>query len=276
MSWGFQDVGSTTSYIGWIFLSEMLGSMLLVMLGNGVVAAVNLKTSKARGAGWSAIAIGWGLAVFVGAITSQYSGAHLNFAVTLSVLIQSASNNVGNNPFANGHQWLIVIYLVAQFTGMIIGQLLLDLVYWLQIEKSDAGEVLGFHCTAPAQKERSKKTYAFNTFAEFMATFVLVLGLGAASLYTGTGHNFGSFNLPASSLIGVGIAMAVVAGVGYGLGGPTGFAINPTRDLAPRIVHHFLPLPNKGSSDWAYSWVPVVGPVLGGVVGGALILAMMH
>lgn len=273
--WGFHDVGGTTSYIGWIFLSEMLGSMLLIMLGNGVVAAVSLKTSKARGAGWSAIAIGWGLAVFVGAIASQYSGAHLNFAVTLSVLIQSIGHAEGN-PFANGHQWLIVIYLVAQFTGMIIGQLLLDLVYWLQIEKSDASEVLGFHCTAPAQKEGNKKTYAFNTFAEFMATFVLVLGLGAASLYSGTGHNFGSFNVKASSLIGVAIAMAVVTGVGYGLGGPTGFAINPTRDLAPRILHQLLPLPNKGASDWTYGWVPVVGPVLGGVVGGALVLVMMH
>lgn len=275
MSWGFQDVGSTTSYIGWIFLSEMLGSMLLIILGNGVVAAANLKTSKAKGAGWSAITIGWGIGVFVGAITSQYSGAHLNFAVTLGVLIESASHNAGPNPFANGHQWLIVIYLLAQFTGMIVGQLLLDLVYWLQIEKSDAAEILGFHCTAPAQKERSKKTYAFNIFAEFMATFVLVFGLGAASLYGGTGHSFGDFNLKASSLIGAAIAMAVVAGVGYGLGGPTGFAINPTRDLAPRIVHQFLPSVNKGSSDWKYSWVPVAGPVLGGVVGGAVVLAMM-
>lgn len=265
----------SNNYIGWIFLSEMLGSMLLILLGNGVVAAVSLKTSKAKGAGWSAIAIGWGIAVFVGAITSQYSGAHLNFAVSLGVLIESASAHNEGNIFADGHQWLIVIYLAAQFTGMFVGQLALELVYWLQIEKSDAAEILGFHCTAPAQTERTKKTYAFNAFAEFMGTFVLVLGVSAAAFYVGAPKVL-SFEFSGGSFVGVAIAMLVVMGIGYGLGGPTGFAINPTRDLAPRIVHQILPLPNKGTSDWAYAWVPVVGPILGGAAGGALALALMH
>ncbi|ATG97836.1 hypothetical protein CP520_03615 [Mesoplasma lactucae ATCC 49193] len=272
-TWSLEGV-SGNSYIGWIFLSEMIGSFLLILIGNGVVACSNLTTSKGRSGGWTAVIFGWMIAVFLGALASQYSNAHMNFAVSLAVLIQSSVQET--NVFAQGHEWLIIIYLLGQFTGMFIAQIIVDLVYWLQIEKSDPLDILAMHCTSPAQSARTKKTYFFNFFAEFVGTFVLVVGITAASFYLNKNGVAGKTHIEVSALASVGIAAVVVGAVGFGLGGPTGFAINPTRDLAPRVVHQIMPLPNKGTSDWAYSWVPIVGPILGACTAAALTLPLIN
>ncbi|MEU4346478.1 MIP/aquaporin family protein [Streptomyces sp. NPDC023838] len=255
-----------------IFTGEIIGTAVLILLGGGVCAAVTLKSSKARNAGWLAITFGWGFAVLTGAyISAPLSGAHLNPAVTLGLAIEG------------GTEWSDVpTYLAGQLLGAMIGATLVWLAYYGQFQAhltdpeivgkpvdeaakpiegphngaAKAGPVLGIFSTGPEIRNAIQ-----NLTTEIIGTAVLVLAILTQGL-NGDGKGLG--------VIGVLITSLVVVGLGLSLGGPTGYAINPFRDLGPRIVHSLLPLPNKGGSDWAYAWVPVVGPLAGAALAGGL------
>ncbi|MEU0134514.1 MIP/aquaporin family protein [Streptomyces sp. NPDC006296] len=252
-----------------IFIGETIGTAVLVLLGGGVCAAVTLRRSKAHNAGWLAITFGWGFAVLTGAyIASGVSGAHLNPAVTIGLAIQG------------GTAWSDVpLYLASELFGAILGAVLVWAVYYGQfhahltdpevvkdlsaddgmVDRSaapKAGPVLGVFTTGPEIRNGVQ-----NVVTEIIATFVLVLAILTQGL-NDDGNGLGA--------LGVLITALVVVGIGLSLGGPTGYAINPVRDLGPRIVHALLPLPNKGGSDWGYAWVPVVGPLIGAALAGGL------
>ncbi|GAA2592292.1 MIP/aquaporin family protein [Streptomyces axinellae] len=234
-----------------IFTSEVLGTMVLVLLGGGVCAAVNLKRSKAFDAGWVAIAFGWGFAVLTGAYIAQPSGAHLNPAVTLGLAIK------GDTAWSD-----VPVYIGSELLGALLGAVLVWIAYYgqfqvtlrepeaVEMRKANPGPVHGVFFTSPEVRNPVQ-----NFLTEFIATFVLLLAILTQGL---------SDNGKGLSTLGALITALVVVGIGLSLGGPTGYAINPVRDLGPRIVHALLPLPNKGGSDWAYAWVPVVGPLAGG------------
>jgi glycerol uptake facilitator protein len=230
------------------FLGEFLGTMIIVLLGNGVVAGVLLKRSKAEGSGWIVITAGWAFAVMAGVFVSIAGGshdAHLNPVVTIGFAVRDAS-------FGK-----LAPYLAAQLLGAIAGATLVWLHYlphWK--ETPDAAAKLACFCTAPAIR-----SLAANLFSETCATFVLVFVIGAIFskkvATTGPAAGLGPF------LVG-----SLVWGVGLSLGGTTGYAINPARDLGPRIAHAVLPIAGKGGSDWRYSPIPVIGPMLGGALAG--------
>jgi glycerol uptake facilitator protein len=225
-----------------IFGAEVIGTALLILLGNGVVACVLLNLSKGQNAGWIVITFGWGMAVMVGAFAvGQFSGAHLNPAVTIGFWVAGTIDG-GDVP----------AYLAGEFVGAFIGAVLVWLSYldhWKETE--DPGLKLACFSTAPAIRNPVS-----NLITEIIGTFVLVFGILAF------------FNNPATGETGLGplIVGLLVLGIGLSLGGPTGYAINPARDLGPRIMHAILPIPGKGSSDWGYSWVPVVGPIIGCII----------
>ena len=234
------------------FVGELLGTLVLVLLGDGVVASVVLKKSKAEGAGWMVIATGWCFAVMAGVFTAIACGsndAHLNPAVTLGFAVMT------------GNYSKLVPYLAAQMLGAFLGAVLVwvhFLPHWR--ETPDAPVKLAVFCTAPA----IRSVFA-NLASEIIATFVLVFV--AASIFskavassTGLTGGLGGY------LIG-----ALVWGIGLSLGGTTGYAINPARDFAPRVAHAILPIVNKGSSDWSYSPIPIVGPLIGGALAGLLV-----
>ncbi|MFE9258697.1 MIP/aquaporin family protein [Streptomyces sp. NPDC006879] len=240
-----------------IFIGETIGTALLVLLGGGVCAAVTLKSSKARNAGWVAITFGWGFAVLIGAyVAAPKSGAHLNPAVTVGIAIQT------------GEWGDVPVYFAGQLLGAMIGAVLMWITYYGQFSahlndpdlrpdlSQPAGPVLGIFSTGPEIRNTVQ-----NLATEIIGTAVLVLAILTQGL-NGDGKGLG--------VIGVLITAFVVVGIGLSLGGPTGYAINPVRDLGPRIVHSLLPLPNKGGSDWGYSWIPVVGPLLGAALAGGL------
>ncbi|MEV3861082.1 MIP/aquaporin family protein [Streptomyces sp. NPDC050095] len=254
-----------------IFLGETIGTAVLILLGGGVCAAVTLKRSKAQNAGWLAITFGWGFAVLTGAyLAGGVSGAHLNPAVTIGLAIEG------------GTKWSDVpLYLASQLLGAMIGAVLVWLVYYgqfhahltdedvLEAHASNgeegmvdpkaapkAGPVLGIFSTGPEIRNAVQ-----NLLTEIIATIVLVLAILTQGLNDG-GNGLGT--------LGALITALVVVGIGLSLGGPTGYAINPVRDLGPRIVHSLLPLPNKGGSDWSYAWIPVAGPLIGGALAGCL------
>jgi glycerol uptake facilitator protein len=228
--------------------AETIGTALLILLGDGVVAAVLLNHSKAQNSGWIVITFGWGFAVMVGAYSvAQFSGAHLNPAVTLGVWI---------NGGITGSQ--VPKYLIGEFLGAMIGAGLVFLAYYQHFgETEDPGLKLAVFSTGPA----IRNTF-WNVITEIIGTMVLVLGILAMT-------NPGNKGVAASGL-GVLLVAFLVVGIGLSLGGPTGYAINPARDLGPRIMHAVLPIPGKGTSDWAYAWIPVVGPLLGGALGGLI------
>ncbi|MEV0527447.1 MIP/aquaporin family protein [Streptomyces sp. NPDC050439] len=252
-----------------IFIGETIGTAILILLGGGVCAAVTLKASKAKDAGWLAITFGWGFAVLTGAyLAGGVSGAHLNPAVTVGLAIEG------------GTKWSDVpLYLGSQLLGAIIGAILVWLTYMGQFKAHltdpailaaqpvdeglvdqkaapKAGPVLGVFSTGP-----EIRNYAQNVLTEVIATVVLVLAILTQGL-NDNGNGIG--------VLGALITALVVVGIGLSLGGPTGYAINPVRDLGPRIVHSLLPLPNKGGSDWTYAWVPIVGPLIGGAIAGGI------
>ncbi|MFC8147320.1 MIP/aquaporin family protein [Streptomyces paradoxus] len=256
---------------GDIFVGEMIGTAILILFGAGVCAAVTLRFSKARAAGWVVIAFGWGFGVLAGAYTAApLSGGHLNPAVTLGLAV-----DIG--------VWSKVwIYLLGQITGAMIGAVLAYLVYLAQFQantrktgttEGTADEpvpTLGIFSTIPEIRNP-----VANLITEILATIALVLPLLA--LVGSNRHVEGIGIGPIvgeEGIYGSGIAILLVAflvvGIGLSLGGPTGYAINPARDLGPRIIHAILPIPNKGTSDWGYSWIPVVGPVIGGLLGGVI------
>jgi glycerol uptake facilitator protein len=237
---------------GSVFLPEMIGTALLITMGCGVVAGVLLAHSKAQNSGWIVITFGWGLGVMLGAVSVfDYGGAHLNPAVTLGVWANSGfSSTIGDK---------IPIYVAGQFCGAFIGATLVFLAYYLHWKDTeDPGLKLAVFSTGPAVRN-----YAWNLVTEIIGTFVLVFGIFTL---------LGNSGVVKSGVGGEGIFFVglLVVGIGLSLGGPTGYAINPARDLGPRIMHAILPIPGKGSSDWSYAWVPVVGPLIGGLLGGIL------
>lgn len=232
------------------FAAEFIGTMLLVLLGDGVVANVCLKGTKGNAGGWVVISLGWGLAVFTAVVvSSEFSGAHLNPAVTLALAA------AGTFPWAK-----VAAFLLAQFLGGAAGAFLVWLFYKDHYDvTTDSGTILATFCTGPAIRNPVR-----NILCEVIGTFVLVL----AVLYT-VGLKVASTG--AEIKVGMGALGAipvafVVTGIGLSLGGTTGYAINPARDLGPRLVHHVAPIKNKGTSDWRYSWIPVAGPVVGGLL----------
>jgi len=228
-----------------LFVAELVGTMLLVLLGDGVVAGVVLSKSKAEKSGWIVITTGWALAVAMAVYAvGRISGAHLNPAVTLGLAA------VGKLPWAEAP-----VYIGGQMLGAFLGAVLVWLTYlvhWRVTE--DKSAKLGVFCTAPAIRSAPA-----NVVTEMVGTSVLVFGvlaLGANKAPNDTGLT--------PLLVGF-----LVWAIGLSLGGPTGYAINPARDLAPRIAHALLPIAGKGDSDWGYAWVPVIGPILGGILGAA-------
>lgn len=241
--------------LGTIFVSEFVGTSLLLLLGCGVVATAILTKSKGFGGGWLLINFGWGLAVFAGVTVAYASGAHLNPAVTLGLL----SNDLATGKSVDIGK--VLIYLLAQLLGAMFGSGLAWLAFKQHFdEEPDPGAKLGVFSTGPAIR-----SYGWNLVTEIIGTFVLVfvvIGFGRA-------HPAGLAALGALP-----VALLVV-GIGASLGGPTGYAINPARDLGPRIMHSILPIKGKGSSDWSYAWVPVVGPIIGGVLAGLLAVPLL-
>jgi glycerol uptake facilitator protein len=228
-----------------IYGAETIGTALLILLGDGVVAAVLLANSKAQNSGWIVITWGWGMAVMVGVLAvAQFSGAHLNPAVTVGFAI------------ADKIEWSDVPeYFAGEFSGAFIGACLVAAAYsnhWRPTE--DPGLKLAVFSTGPA----IRNTVA-NLVTEIIGTFVLVFGVLAifANKFT---------TVPTFALGGLFVGLLVL-GIGLSLGGPTGYAINPARDLGPRIAHALLPIPGKGGSDWGYAWIPVIGPLIGGALG---------
>ena len=232
-----------------IFASEALGTFLLILLGCGVVAGVVLPTSKAKDSGWIVITMAWGLAVFVGVYAAYKTGAHLNPAVTIGLAVAGRDLAEGIPASATN----IVVYFAAQMVGAILGATAVWLTYKKQFDqKADAAAKLGVFATGPAVR-----SYGWNVVTEAVGTFVLLAWIIASG------------KTP-SGLGPLAVALVIVV-IGLSLGGPPGYAINPARDLGPRIAHAFLPIPGKGGSDWAYSWVPVVGPIIGAVAAGLIV-----
>ena len=230
-------------------LFEFIGTIVLVLFGDGVVASTVLKKSKGENGGWVVITLAWGLAVMLGVfISGPYSGAHLNPAVTLGLAA------------AGTFSWALVVpYIVAQMLGGFVGAVLVYLFYKDHYDAtSDPAAKLSTFCTIPAIRN-----YGRNLFIEIVGTFVLVFVILALSIDGNTSE------VGMGALGAFPVAMLIVA-LGMSLGGTTGYAINPARDLAPRLAHAVLPIRGKGSSDWAYSWVPVVGPIIGGFIAAAL------
>ncbi|MEU3252097.1 MIP/aquaporin family protein [Streptomyces sp. NPDC006997] len=253
-----------------IFIGETIGTAMLILLGGGVVAAVVLKASKARNAGWLAITFGWGFAVLTAVYTTApLSGAHLNPAVTLGIAIK------------DGEWGDVPTYWAGQLLGAMIGAALVWIAYYgqfqahltdreivggpgaqatqakaVEAQEKGAGPVLGVFSTGPEIRNAVQ-----NLATEIIGTLVLVLAVLTQGL-NDDGNGLGT--------LGALITALVVVGIGLSLGGPTGYAINPARDLGPRIVHALLPLPNKGGSDWSYAWIPVAGPLIGGALAAGI------
>ncbi|MFV0130715.1 MIP/aquaporin family protein [Streptomyces sp. HMX112] len=250
-----------------IFIGEVIGTAVLILLGGGVCAAVTLKRSKAQNAGWLAITFGWGFAVLTAVyMTGSLSGAHLNPAVTVGIAVK------------DGDWGDVPVYFAGQLLGAMIGAVLVWIAYYGQFQahltdpeitstpheegmvdqKSapGAGPVLGVFSTGPEVRNP-----LMNLATEIIGTVVLVLAVLTQGL-NADGKGLGT--------LGALITALVVVSIGLSLGGPTGYAINPARDLGPRIVHALLPLPNKGGSDWGYAWIPVAGPLIGGALAAGI------
>ncbi|MCT9867898.1 MIP/aquaporin family protein [Paenarthrobacter aurescens] len=233
--------------LGIVFLSEVFGTMMLTLLGCGVVANVALKGTKGNNGGFLMVTWGWGIAVFAGVFVAAKSGAHLNPAVTLGLLVNGKGEYAPDVAVTFGST-------LTYFGGELLGAFLGAVVCWLAYkqhfdEEPLAANKLGTFSTGPAIRSTP-----WNLITEIIGTFVLVFVI---LTFGGTPSGLGP----------LAVALLVV-GIGVSLGGPTGYAINPARDLGPRIAHAVLPIKGKGSSDWAYSWIPVVGPLVGGALAG--------
>jgi glycerol uptake facilitator protein len=238
------------------FTAELIGTMFVILLGNGVVANVVLKGTKGNNAGWMVITTGWALAVFVGVvIASPYSGAHLNPAVTIALAI------------VKKFSWAKVgLYLLAQLIGSIIGSFLVWVVYIDHFKTTaDADTQLAVFSTSPAIKN-----LLFNLLSEIVGTFVLVFVI---FYFTNAEITEQKTPIGLGSLGALPVAFLVWA-IGLSLGGTTGYAINPARDVGPRIVHALLPLKHKGSSNWKYAWVPLLGPFIGAAIAAFLYIML--
>jgi glycerol uptake facilitator protein len=234
-----------------MFLGEVVGTCLLVLIGDGVVAGVLLNKSKAQNSGWVVITWAWAMGVLVGVLGSLAvtdGVAHINPAVTIGLAAADL-----------GVEWSDVPTLIAgQFVGAFIGAILVYLAYLVHWgETEDPGLKLAVFSTGPAIRNT-----AANLITEIIGTMVLLVGVLAIG------------KVPAFAALGGFFVALLVLGIGMSLGGPTGYAINPARDLGPRIIHAILPIPGKGGSDWAYSWIPVVGPIVGGIAGALIAKAV--
>ena len=240
------------------YLGEFIGTMILIILGDGVVAGVLLKNSKAENSGWIVITVGWAVAVAIAVYcVGSISGAHINPAVTIALAVTGQFD------------WLMVPgYIIAQFLGAFVGGVIVWLAYlahWRPTE--DPGLKLGVFCTAPAYRATGP-----NIITEVIGTAVLLFGV------LGIGANAGAVGGDLSAVIATGLNPLLVGllvlGIGLSLGGPTGYALNPARDLGPRIAHAILPIAGKGSNDWEYAWIPVVAPIVGGILGAGLFVLL--
>lgn len=226
------------------FMAELVGTAILIIFGGGVVAGVSLKYSKAENGGWIVVTAAWGLAVALAVYAvGDISGAHLNPAVTIGLAV------IGSFPWSD-----VLPYIAAQLIGAFLGACIVYLAYLPHWEKTESPETkLGVFSTAPA----IRNTFA-NFLTEFIGTAVLLFGI----LFIGRNE--------ISPGLAPFITGLLIFAIGLSLGGPTGYAINPARDLGPRIAHFVLPIKGKGGSDWGYAWIPVVGPILGGICGALL------
>ena len=241
------------------FIAEVLGTFLLVLLGNGVVANIVLKKTKANDSGWMVITTGWGLAVYVGVLAAgPYSGAHLNPAVTVSLAIAGLFNWVDVMP-----------YILAQFIGAMVGAFTVWALYRDHYKITDDKEgIKASFCTAPAIRNIPR-----NFLSEVVGTFVLIFAvfyIAGPELTIGSNE---AVNFGLGSIGAIPVAFVVWV-IGLSLGGLTGYAINPARDLGPRIVYTMLPIKFKRDSDWSYAWIPVVGPLIGGGLASILYLIL--
>jgi glycerol uptake facilitator protein len=240
------------------YIAEFIGTMILIIFGDGVVAGVLLRNSKAENSGWIVITFGWAMGVAIAVYCVwAVSGAHINPAVTIGLA------SIGAFPLAQ-----VPGYIIAQFLGAFVGGVIVWLAYLPHWEETaDPGLKLGVFCTAPAIYRTVP-----NLITEIIGTAVLVFGVSgifgnAQQIQQAGGADLSSvFTLGIFPLL-VGL---LVLGIGLSLGGPTGYAINPARDLGPRIAHAVLPIAGKGDNDWGYSWIPVVGPIIGGIIGAVL------
>lgn len=240
------------------FIAEFIGTMFIILLGNGVVANVILPQTKGNGSGWMVITTGWAMAVYAGVvIAAPYSGAHLNPAVTIALAL------VGK------FSWVKVpLYILAQLSGSMLGATLVWLIYRDHFKVSDdKGTKLAVFSTGPAIKN-----IAANLTSEIIGTFVLIF-----VIFHFTDVQIG----PTKTLVGMGSLGAIpvtflVWAIGLSLGGTTGYAINPARDLGPRIMHFLLPIPGKGSSNWSYALVPIIGPIVGAAIAALFYLKLTH
>ena len=227
------------------YISEILGTALLIILGNGVVANVVLNKTKGHNSGWIVITFGWAIAVFTGVFVSAAgSGAHLNPAVTIAM---AYLGKIELN--------LVPGYILSQFIGAMIGQVIVWLAYRGHYDETlDSGSIRATFCTSPAINSKWN-----NLITEIIGTVVLISGV---LFMTAPAASLGAMEaLPVALL---------VLGIGLSLGGPTGYAINPARDLGPRIIHALLPIPHKGDNEWSYSWIPVIGPIIGALMAALL------
>lgn len=233
-----------------IYLFEFIGTAMLILIGNGIVANLVLKGTKGADSGWVGISLAWGIAVFIGVFMSaDISGAHLNPAVSIGLAT------------AGKFSWTLVPgYIVAQILGAMMGNLLVWLTYKKQYEATENTDaILATFSTSPAIRSPF-----WNLVTEIIGAFALVFGV-----FYIAGGAMGDNAVSLGSLDALPVALLVM-GIGFGLGGPTGYAINPARDFGPRLLHYILPIKNKGNSDWSYAWVPIVGPVIGGVLAAVL------
>jgi glycerol uptake facilitator protein len=241
-----------------VYLAELVGTMILIILGDGVVANVVLKKSKGQDSGWMVIATGWGLGVALAVyMVGRISGAHLNPAVTFGLAV------IGSFPWAQ-----VPGYIAAQLAGAFLGAAIVWLSYlphWAVTE--DKASKLGIFATAPAIRH-----VPGNILAEVIGTALLVFGVLAIGANAQGLTKPGEIDLSVAFSKGLQpfLVGVLVWGIGLSLGGPTGYAINPARDLGPRLAHALLPIHGKGGSDWGYSWIPVVAPIAGGVLGAVL------
>ncbi len=243
------------------YLAEVVGTALLILFGNGVVANVVLAKSKGNSGGWIVITAGWAFAVAIAVYAvGRTSGAHLNPAVTVALA------SIGSFSWS-----LVPGYIAAQFAGALIGATLVYLTYlahWSPTE--DAGAKLACFCTAPAIRRTGP---AFIT--EFIGTAALIFGvLSIGRVVAGAATGQETWVAAVGTWFGPALVGMLVFAIGLSLGGPTGYAINPARDLGPRIAHAILPIPGKGKSDWSYAWIPVIAPILGGIAGAQLFKAI--
>ena len=236
------------------YIFEFIGTAMLILIGNGVVANLVLKDTKGSDLGWVGISLAWGIAVFIGVfISADASGAHLNPAVTIGLA------TVGKFEWA-----LVPGYIVSQILGAMMGNLLVWLSYKKQYDHTeDQGAILATFSTGPAIRSPF-----WNLVSEAVGTFVLVFGV-----FYIAGGSFGEEEIKLGALDALPVALLVI-GIGFGVGGATGYAINPARDFGPRIMHALLPIKGKGSSDWSYSWIPIAGPILGALLAAGVFILL--